>query len=151
MTFTLAPVTSDALWRHAVRIRTAVFIDEQACPPEEEWDGFDPWDGPGAARHVVAFADGAPAATARWRVVAHDGRSAAKLERFAVLPAFRGRGLGRWLVGQVVALAEAAGYGHQVLHAQAHLEGFYAGFGFERCGDGFWEAGILHVPMAREG
>ena len=147
--FTLVPVDSDALWQHAVRIRTEVFIGEQACPPDEEWDAFDPWDGPGAACHVVAFVDDVPAATARWRVAEHGDHRVAKLERFAVVPAFRGLGLGRWLVGQVVALAEGAGHLHQVLHAQAHLEDFYGTFGFHRSGDDFWEAGIRHVPMEK--
>lgn len=151
MVFTLVPVTSDALWRHAVAIRTAVFIGEQACPPEEEWDAYDPWDAPGAANHVVAFADGVPAATARWRVAERGGEAVGKLERFAVLEAFRGVGLGRWLVGQVSALAEAAGHSHQLLYAQHHLERFYEAFGFRRCGELFWEAGILHVPMERLG
>ena len=149
MVFTLVPVTSDTLWQHAEAIRTAVFIEEQACPPEEEWDAYDPWDAPGAAQHVVALVDGVPAATARWRVAERDGKAVGKLERFAVLAPYRGVGVGRWLVGQVSALAEAAGHPHQVLYAQHHLEGFYETFGFRRSGELFWEAGILHVPMER--
>lgn len=146
--FSVRPIASNAEWAEAVRLRTQVFIVEQACPPEEEWDAFDPWDVPGV-RHVLGWTGGQAVATARWRVVAHAGRPAAKLERFAVDRAHRGAGLGRALVRALVAQAEAAGYAHQVLHAQAHLEGFYASFGFVRCGPPFEEAGIAHVPMAR--
>ena len=144
----LVLVTSDSLWAHAEAIRTRVFVEEQACPPDEEWDAFDDWAG-GAARHFVLFVGDAPAATARWRVAEHDGHAVAKLERFAVLPAFRGRGLGRTLVARVLADAEESGHARFVLHAQAHLERFYGTFGFQRDGLAFLEAGIVHVPMSR--
>ena len=147
----LVPVTSDPLWTLARSIRQRVFVEEQRCPPAEEWDVYDEWDADGAARHVVLFAGGSPAATARWRLVrdTDGGDLVAKFERIAVLPTHRGRGYARVLVGVVVAAAEAAGHVRMRLSAQAHLERFYGAFGFVRSGDDFLEAGIRHVPMAR--
>ncbi len=88
--------------------------------------------------------DGAAAACARWRPV---GGGVAKLERFAVLVPFRGRGLGRDSVTAALAHARAAGHVRFALHAQVHLEAFYASFGFAPVGERFWEAGIEHVKM----
>lgn len=143
----IRPVTTDAERLQALEIRRQVFCGEQACPPEEE---FDEHDEPGAAcRHVLGFVDGEPVATARWRVVDLDGRPAAKLERFAVLPAWRGGGRGRALVAWVLEDARRAGHAVFLLHAQAHLERFYASFGFTTVGELFEEAGIPHVKMVK--
>ena len=144
MTVEIRPLRDEADWQAVRAIRERVFVEEQQCPPPEEWDGFD-----AEARHVLLLADGRPAGAARWRVASHDGRAAAKLERFAILPPYRGLGLGRALVAWTAADAQRAGFAHQVLHAQAHLEAFYGQFGFARTGPDFWEAGIRHVPMAR--
>ena len=141
---TIRPLADETDWTAAQAIRTRVFIEEQACPPEEEWDGFD-----AVSRHVLGLVEGVPVATARWRTVPHDGRLVAKLERFAVLPEQRGRGLGRALVGAVIADAERAGFDVQVIHAQAHLQAFYTSLGFRRTSDVFEEAGIPHVEMVR--
>jgi predicted GNAT family N-acyltransferase len=146
MELTITPVESEAEWEHAKTIRRRVFIEEQDCPPDEEWDGLD-----ATSRHVLGTVDGTPVATARWRTVAHDEALAAKLERFAVLPTYRGRGYGRQLVRYVLHDAHRAGFGRFILHAQAHLEAFYASFGFERVGEPFHEAGIPHVRMTMRG
>jgi predicted GNAT family N-acyltransferase len=142
--FEVRPLASAGDWRRAKAIRRRVFVEEQDCPPAEEFDGLDP-----ACRHVLGWLGGEAIATARWREVPWAGGRAAKLERFAVLPEHRGRGHGRALVAQVIAEARAAGFAVLVLHAQAHLESFYAGFGFERRGEPFVEAGIPHVRMVR--
>jgi predicted GNAT family N-acyltransferase len=142
----IRPAEGAADRQHVVAIRTRVFVEGQDCPPEEEFDGLDPH-----CRHVLAWLGGEPVGTARWReVTTPDGRRSAKLERFAVLPEHQGRGHGRALVAHLLDEARAAGHRCFVLHAQAHLEGFYAGFGFERRGEGFIEAGIPHVRMVRE-
>lgn len=125
-------------------IRQRVFIEEQACPPEEEWDEYDE-----RSRHFIGLVDGMPAATARWRTVPYAERLAAKLERFALLPEHRGGGLGRQLVAFVIRDAEAAGFPVQVIHAQAHLQGFYELLGFVAQSEQFMEAGIPHVKMVR--
>ncbi|RMH66811.1 MAG: GNAT family N-acetyltransferase [Bacteroidetes bacterium] len=141
----IRPVTSPSGWEQARMIRQRVFVEEQACPPEEEWDAYDE-----TSRHVVAWQGAEPVGTARWRAVRYDGRPAAKLERFAVLPAYRGRGYGRRLVEWVMEDARRAGFTTFVLHAQAHLEGFYRSLGFDALDERFMEAGIPHVRMVRQ-
>lgn len=144
------PVTTEADWQAARRIRQRVFVEEQACPPEEEWDAFDTPEARGrTGHHLLGLVDGVPVAVARWRPVEYDGVGMAKLERFAVLPAWRGRGLGRAMVAAALRAAQAAGFDAFVLHAQAHLQGLYASFDFEPVGDAFEEAGIPHVKMVR--
>jgi predicted GNAT family N-acyltransferase len=142
----IRPVESETDWEHAKAIRIRVFIEEQDCPPEEEWDTWD-----ATSRHVLGTVDGEPVATARWRTVADDETLVAKLERFAVLPAHRGQGYGRQLVRYVMRDAQQAGFDRFMLHAQAHLEDFYARFGFESVGEPFTEAGIPHVKMVKHG
>lgn len=146
MLMQIRPVESETDWEHAKRVRTRVFIEEQDCPPEEEWDQWD-----ATSRHVLGTVDGDPVATARWRTVAHDEALVAKFERFAVLPAHRGRGYGQQLVRYVLHDAQQAGFDRFTLHAQSHLEAFYADFGFEPVGERFMEAGIPHVKMVKPG
>lgn len=142
------PLDDDPLWPTAREIRVRVFVEEQSCPWDEEFDGFDP-----DARHLLGTVDGQPAATARWRVV--DGvehgepMRFAKLERFAILPEFRGHGRGKALVSATLGDARDQGHRHFVLNAQVHLEGFYRGLGFEPTDHRFMEAGIPHVKMVR--
>ncbi len=140
------PVESEEAWNEARMIRTRVFIDEQLCPPEKEWDAYE-----STSRHLVGYVDGEPIAVSRWRATTFDDDIAAKLERFAVLTEHRGRGYGREMVRLTMADAHRAGFTTFLLHAQAHLEAFYASFGFERIGGIFDEAGIPHVKMAAEG
>ncbi|PQJ35466.1 GNAT family N-acetyltransferase [Salinibacter sp. 10B] len=140
----IIPVQSNEDWQAVRAIRRQVFIDEQDCPPEEEWDGHDE-----TSRHVVGRVDGQPVATARWRSVAHNKQIVAKLERFAVLAEHRGQGYGTQLVKAVLADARRAGFETFLLHAQAHLEEWYASLGFTSTGHRFEEVGIPHVEMMR--
>jgi predicted GNAT family N-acyltransferase len=141
----ITPVQSDSEWQDARRIREQVFIDEQDCPPEEEWDGHDE-----TSRHVLGWVDGKAVATARWRAVPYDGEVVAKLERFAVLPDYRRQGHGTHLVERVVEDARRAGFDTFLVHAQAHLEAWYADLGFRSTGHTFEEVGIPHVEMVRQ-
>lgn len=140
----IRPVNSDEEWKHARHIRTRVFVDEQACPPDLEWDNHEE-----ESRHLVGYVDGEAVSVARWRTVRVHERAAAKLERIAVLPDYRGRGLGRSMVAFLIDDARRAGFDAFVLHAQKHLEAFYRAFDFEREGGTFEEAGIEHVKMLR--
>ena len=146
--FRIREAVTDADWRRVRAVRQRVFVEEQACLPEEEWDAHDAPERRGRdVHHLLGLADGEPVACARWRGVETDAGAWAKLERFAVLPAWRGRGLGRRLVARALADARAAGHGRFVLHAQTYAAGLYAAFGFAPTGGAFDEAGIEHVKM----
>jgi predicted GNAT family N-acyltransferase len=120
-------------------IRRKVFVDEQGCPPELEWEFED------ESVHFLATIDNNPAGASRWRKT-HEGY---KLERFAVLKEYRNLGLGQALVSSV--LNDLPSEAHYVyLHAQLTAVGLYEKFGFEKVGDQFEEAGIVHFKMVRE-
>jgi predicted GNAT family N-acyltransferase len=119
-------------------IRREVFVDEQNCPPELEYEFDD------IATHFLATADNVSAGAARWRKT----DKGYKLERFAVLKKFRGTGVGQVLVKAVLAdLPADADYVY--LHSQTQAVPFYERLGFIKSGPEFEEAGIWHYKMIR--
>ncbi|WP_100500454.1 GNAT family N-acetyltransferase [Geodermatophilus chilensis] len=122
------------------RLRVDVFVVEQQCPyPELDGRDLEP-----ATVHLwFEDDDGAVAATIR---VLDDGDTRA-IGRVATAAAHRGEGLAARLVEAGIALCAGVPV---TLGAQAHLEGWYARFGFARSGPGYVEDGIPHVPMRRE-
>ena len=66
--------------QQAFAIRSIVFMGEQRCPYNEEFDGND-----FAATHILGLVDGEPAVTGRVRYFGEF----VKFERFAVRPEFR--------------------------------------------------------------
>jgi predicted GNAT family N-acyltransferase len=121
-------------------VRREVFVGEQNCPPELEWEHEE------ESNHFLATVDGIPAGAARWRKT----DKGFKLERFAVLSKFRGHGVGQALVKAVLNdLPTDAGYVY--LHAQTQAVSLYEKFNFEKTGPEFEEAGIKHYKMVRVG
>ena len=117
-------------------IRRQVFVVEQNCPPELEWEFED------ESIHFLATVDNIPAGAARWRKT----DKGYKLERFAVLQQFRGLGVGQELVQTVLNdLPSDATYVY--LHAQIQASALYEKSGFEKTGSEFEEAGIRHYKM----
>lgn len=117
-------------------IRRKVFVEEQNCPPELEWEFED------ESTHFLGTIDNVPAGAARWRRT----EKGYKLERFAVLPQFRGYGMGKALVRTVLDnLPKEADYIY--LNAQLTAIGLYEKFGFVKEGPQFEEAGIQHFKM----
>lgn len=124
----------------ALAIRKAVFVDEQHCPADIEYQNDD------VSTHFLATCNGDPCGAARWRQT----ENGYKLERFAVLPAFRKKGVGVHLVEAVLAdLPPEAS--HIYLNAQLTAVDFYVPLGFRPVGDQFNEAGIKHQQMVFSG
>jgi len=118
-------------------IRRKVFVEEQECPPELEWEFED------ESHHFLATVNGIPAGACRWRKT----EKGYKLERFAVLAGFRGMGVGQKMVATV--LNDLPPDSSNIyLHAQLSAVGLYEKFGFKKHGDQFEEAGIQHFKMA---
>lgn len=120
------------------RIREAVFINEQAVPPELEWDSED-----AEAVHFLALEDDYPIGTARLLADGHIGR-------VSVLKDWRGLNVGEALLQAVVAEAQRLGLRQQRLAAQVHAVPFYERQGFKVASEEFLEAGIPHVDMIRQ-
>jgi predicted GNAT family N-acyltransferase len=115
--------TMDDFMRAAV-IRGAVFLGEQNCPYDEEFDGND-----FTATHLVGYVGDEPAGCLRIRYFA----DFAKLERLVVRKEFRGRGLARALVMSAVEFCRTKGYTRICCYAQKRLTTLWNRFGFSIC------------------
>jgi predicted GNAT family N-acyltransferase len=117
-------------------IRKEVFIEEQQVDPEIEYEFEE------EGHYYLLYQDEKPMATARWRETANG----IKLERFAMLKAFRNHGLGAILLNAV--LSDVMKPGQTIyLHAQLKAVNYYKRAGFRETGPHFFEAGIEHVKM----
>ena len=117
-------------------VRRRVFIEEQRIPESDEWDDVDP-----VARHVLAIAANRdPVGTGRLEPTG-------KIGRVAVLPQYRGTGVGSRIMCHLVNQATESGFTRVYLHAQTAAEGFYRRLGFRAQGPVFDECGIPHQRM----
>jgi YbgC/YbaW family acyl-CoA thioester hydrolase len=124
----------------AARVRTEVFVREQAIPMDMEWDEAD-----ATALHAVIHNRlDQPLATGRLLIQAP---GVGKIGRMAVIRVMRGTHLGRDVLQALLAAAWARGDREVVLHAQRSAAGFYARLGFSVRGPEFDEVGIAHVEM----
>jgi predicted GNAT family N-acyltransferase len=112
--------TIDDFMRAAV-IRGAVFVGEQECPYDEEFDGND-----FTATHLIGYVGDEPAGCLRIRYFS----DFAKLERLVVRKEFRGLGLARKLVGFGVEFCRTKGYTRMCAYAQKRLTTFWNKCGF---------------------
>jgi putative acetyltransferase len=72
---------------------------------------------------VLAFIDGAPAGCCALRpLINSDHINACEMKRLFVRPAFRGFGLGRLLVDEILSLARLAGYSNMLLDTLSDME-----------------------------
>ena len=134
----IVPVRSADQMARAYAIRRRVFIEEQGIDPGLERDIDDL-----SAIHVLAL-EGEQAVGCGRMVQSYRG---AKIGRMAVLPDWRGRGVGRLVLDYLVAAAREAGAPRIYLHAQVAVEDFYLKCGFGPIGAVFEEAGIPHRLM----
>ena len=109
----VSPILTAKDLEQAFEIRRQVFVIEQKVNPEEEYDEFE-----NACTHLLARYNGVPCGTARIRKTANG----TKLERFAVLAAYRGKGVGAALVEGCLQRLEKGAYAY--MHAQEHALDF---------------------------
>jgi predicted GNAT family N-acyltransferase len=102
-------------------IRSAVYLAEQECPYDEEFDGND-----FSATHLLGYVGDEPAGCLRIRYFAEF----AKIERLAVRHEFRNTRLAFQVVRAGIELCRAKGYQRLYGHSQKRLLGFWGRFGF---------------------
>jgi len=127
----------DGLFSEVRAIRQTVFVEEQGVDSSLEYDEFEE-----EALHYLLKYENTYVGVARRRLTPYG----VKLERFAILEAYRGRGMGKKLVEEV--LKDIDVFNTNIyLHAQIQVVDFYAHLHFVKEGELFEEAGISHYKM----
>ncbi|NEQ25873.1 MAG: GNAT family N-acetyltransferase [Microcoleus sp. SIO2G3] len=123
-------------------VRSQVFQVEQGVDPAVEVDGLDE-----VAFHLIALQGNKVIGTTRVRLLSD---RIAKIERVAVLAAYRRRGYGKQLMETAIELVRDRQIPEVKLNAQVHARRFYEKLGFLQWSEEFQEAGIAHIEMRRQ-
>ena len=119
LSITVARSLNDMM--RVMTIRSAVYMAEQECPYDEEFDGND-----FSATHLIGYVGNEPAACLRIRYFA----DFVKMERLAVRREFRKTRLAFKVVRAGIELCRAKGYRKIYGHSQKRLVNFWSRFGF---------------------
>lgn len=134
--FTVTLVRYDEATDDIRAVRTEVFIEEQAVPVPEEWDGLDD-----DCQHALARdAEGTAIATGRLL-------PGGKIGRMAVRKPWRARGVGSAILLALMDAARQRGDTEAIVDSQLQAIPFYARHGFAAYGPVFLDAGIEHRKM----
>lgn len=123
------------------QIRYLVFQVEQGVDEALEFDGKDE-----RSTHLLAFLNHKPVGTTRIRFLTPQ---VIKVERVAVLPEARGKGIGQRLMEYTFSFAIAKQATEVCMNAQQSVQVFYQRLGFQPEGTPFEEAGISHIKMKK--
>jgi predicted GNAT family N-acyltransferase len=119
------------------QVRENVFTREQGVPVDIEIDGLDP-----EASHVLVFDAEEVIGTGRMLRDGHIGR-------IAVEKQYRGRGIGKIIVNELVRVAGNLQLPEVWLSSQCHAKAFYQKLGFFEVGDIYQEVDIDHIKMQK--
>jgi ElaA protein len=138
-----------------LRLRSAVFVVEQACV-FQEMDGLDP-----RCEHLLASDALSGEITGCLRLVPAGSKRphtpspappGPMLGRLVTAHSVRGTGLGRALMLEGIARCDREHPGQDLfLSGQLYLQRFYEALGFEAIGRPYDEDGIAHLDMRRVG
>jgi len=123
------------LQHDAKLIRSMVFIEEQHISEADEWDEQD-----AISLHFVVYAQDQPIATARLL----ENNS---IGRVAVLQQYRGEGIGKLLMQQIIQVAKQQNRAFLQLSAQVYAIRFYENLGFQVQGEEYLDCEIPHIDM----
>lgn len=123
LSVTIARTLEDVM--RVMTIRSAIYLGEQHCPYEEEFDGND-----FSATHLICHKNGEPVGCMRIRYFA----GFAKLERLAVRHEGRGGGLAGKILDAAIELCRKKGYSVLYAHSQKRFLKVWESRGFRLMG-----------------
>lgn len=127
-----------------IKIRTAVFMQEQHVSAADEWDGLDEQ----AIHFLILSTNNDPIGCARLLCETSDANALWHIGRVAILKPFRGQGIGHHLMQYIIAYCKRTAPENSIyLHAQTERRQFYEKLNFISEGDEFMDAGIPHISM----
>ena len=127
----------------AEKIRIQVFVEEQGYRIEDDLVPAED----DISLHLTVYDGDAPVGAAR--LMPYFKENAYKAGRIAVLPAYRGKGIGKQIVGALCDKAKALGAEILYLDSQEHAVPFYEACGFYRCSVVHPDCGEPHMLMAK--
>ena len=135
-------------------LRSAVFIDEQLVPKEEEIDDLDSLESivDDKVIHLIAKENNKIIATARMfvenrSIISSSRETHLHVGRVAVRYDARKTGVGRLIMNKCHQVAVQRGYSMLTLSAQVQALGFYERLGYQARGKIYLDAGIEHLDM----
>lgn len=134
-------VQNQKMMNHALKIREAVFINEQKVPLSEEVDEYDTT----STHYLVYNLKNKPIATCRTRSY----QNKLKIERVCVLKPYRGKKVGERLMIYAETEAKKQGFKGTILSSQTHAVPFYQKLGYQICSEPFIDANIEHYLMEK--
>ncbi|MGK2929290.1 MAG: GNAT family N-acetyltransferase [Acidimicrobiales bacterium] len=126
-----------------LQLRSQVFVLEQDCV----YLDLDGRDREPATEHLWVRDARGVATTLR---LLDEGDGVWSIGRVVTRPDVRSTGIASRMVDGAIAILEEQWCTEIRIGAQAHLEQWYAGFGFAQSGPAYVEDGIPHVPMRRD-
>ena len=123
-TISIKEVRTSKELKQAQKIREEVLEREQGFPHDVNIDGLDP-----SADHVLVLDDEVPVATARL-TISMEGEG--KIARIALLPGYRGTGLGKRVMRKLEIIAKRHRLQTLFVEPHAHLEPFFRNLGYEK-------------------
>ena len=137
-----------------LNLRSAVFIDEQLVPEEEEIDDLDTLQSivDDQVIHIIAKEHNQVLGTARMFVENRSAISSSQetdlhIGRVAVRYDARKTGVGKLIMNKCHQVAVSRGYSILTLSAQVQALGFYEKLGYQARGKIYLDAGIEHRDM----
>ncbi len=125
------------LYKQVMEVRRKVFVEELGLDPEYDFDGKDD-----EAVHFLMLVDEKPAGSARWL----ETTEGILIERLAIIPAYRGLGLGSLLLRYVVKDVLPSKK-NIYLYSPENLADFFRWNGFEVDGDKKEIRAVPHYKM----
>ena len=124
----------------AMKIRTAVFIEEQKF--KDEFDVIDD-----SSRHLVVFDGDIPIATCRFYL---NGEGDFVIGRLAVVKEYRGKDIGSLVLKAAESEIVKAGGKQALLHSQCAAERFYEKNGYSQCSEIDYDEDCPHIWMSKK-
>lgn len=126
------------IFQTAAEIRRLVFMEEQGF--SNEFDHVDK-----LAYHAVVFDGETPVACGRY----YGSCDPFHIGRIAVIPAYKGKGVGAVIMKALEDFARQNGAGVLTLSAQTRAVAFYEKLGFCRIGAEYMDEFCLHIEMIK--
>lgn len=127
------------IYQDSIKIRTAVFVEEQNVPKDLEIDALE-----SKCTYFNIYSNGQAVATARIFPTDDNG---IHIQRVAVVKSSRDQHLGSELIKYICQYAQNKNYDYAILGAQDHAQSFYKKLGFQVVGKQYQEVGISHHDM----